>query len=147
MTATFQGDAARFGATYENHVESWLIERGCIIKERHHRHTSGVEFDLFVELWNGTEVGVECKASPDSATSPGMIRSDNRWKVLGYLYALRLWREKTGQAVRYVLITSHMPEPGTPQRHLLDLAELVGDLQVLVVPMRGVDRDVEAVAQ
>ncbi len=141
MTTTFQSDAAKFGAAYESHVQSWLIGHGCTIKERHHRHASGVEFDLFVVLWDGTEVGIECKASPDSAISPGMVRSDNRWKVLGYLWALRLWRDRTGESVRYMLITSHMPEPGTPQRRLLDLAELVGDLQVLEVPMHDVDHD------
>lgn len=130
----FQSRGARFGHGYERYVADWLVERGCEIKEWHHRHESGVEFDLFVTLWDGTTVGVECKASPDDASQPGMNRSDNRWKVLGYLYALQLWRQRTGERVRYMLITSHMPEPGSPQRHLLDLAELVGDLKVLVVP-------------
>lgn len=130
----FQGDAVRFGAAYEQHVAEWIEQRGGVVKERHHRHASGVEFDLFVELFDGTEVGVECKGSPDTATSPGMERSDNRWKVLGYLYALSVWRRRTGEQVRYLLATSHMPAPGTAQRNLLDLAELVGDLQVIVVP-------------
>lgn len=131
----FQGAASRFGAAYEDYVAGWLEERGCTIKERRFRHESGVEFDLFVQLPNGLHVGVECKASPDTATTPGMYRSDNKWKVLGYLYALQLWKQRAVvEPVRYLLITSHMPDPGTPQRHLLDLAELAGDLQIIVVP-------------
>ena len=112
----FQSDASKFGAAYEAHVAEWLTDHGFTITATRHRHQSGVEFDLFVKSWTGEEIGVECKASPNTAGQPGMVRSDNRWKVLGYLYALRVWRERTGEQVRYMLITSHMPEPGSDQR-------------------------------
>ena len=132
--ATFQGDATRFGAVYERHVAEWLTDLGCTIVDRNHRHKSGIEFDILALLPTGETIGVECKASPDTATSPGMKRSDQRWKVMGLLHTLQHWKLRTGEAVRYVLITSHMPEAGTPQRRILDFAELVGDLQIIVVP-------------
>lgn len=130
----FQSEASKFGRRYEDHVAAWLTDRGFTIVGERVRHDSGVQFDLLVRSWTGEEIGVECKASPDDARSPGMYRGDNRWKVLGYLWALRVWRERTGQTVRYMLVTSHMPEPSSEQRRLLDYAELLGDLQIIVVP-------------
>ena len=132
--SSFQAAASRFGAEYEDHVGDWLEGHGFVVTGRRVRHDSGVEFDIVAEDPYGQPLGVECKASPDDATQPGMVRSDNRWKVLGYLYALRLWRDRTGERHRYALITSHMPPPGSAQRDLLDLAEAVGDLQVIEVP-------------
>ena len=121
----FQSDASRFGRVYEDHVATWLESHGMTVTARRHRHESGVEFDLFVKSWRGDEFGVECK---------GMVRSDNRWKVFGYLYRLNAWRQRTGQDVRYLLITSDMPPVGTEQREALDAAELLGDLHIIEVP-------------
>lgn len=134
MNSDFQSDASRFGRLYEDHVAAWLETEGFTIIDRRHRHESGVEFDLVVKDWHGNEFGVECKGSPPGATQAGMRRSDNRWKVLGYLYRLRVWRERTGQDVRYLLVTTDMPDPGDEAREALDLAELVGDVQILEVP-------------
>lgn len=130
----FQSDASKFGRVYEDHVADWLESHGMTVTARRHRHESGVEFDLFVKSWRGDEFGVECKGSPVTATQPAMVRSDNRWKVFGYLYRLNAWRERTGQDVRYLLITSDMPTVGTEQREALDAAELLGDLQIIEVP-------------
>ena len=130
----FQAEATRYGRAYEVYVEQWLTANGFNIIGRRVRHESGVEFDLVAKNWKGDEVNIECKASPDTATSPGMVRSDNRWKVLGYLYALNVWKQRTGETVRYMLITSHMPEPGSDQRRVLDQAELLGDLTIVVHP-------------
>lgn len=130
----FQSDASKFGRQYEDHVAAWLTDLGFQVVGERVRHESGVQFDLLVKAWDGSEMGVECKASPDAAKSPGMRRSDNRWKVLGYLWALRVWRDRTGQTVRYMLITSHMPDPTSEERRLLDYAELLGDVQIIVVP-------------
>lgn len=130
----FQSRASKFGREYEDHVAGWLESEGFTVVARRHRHESGVEFDLLVKDWNGREFGVECKGSPSGADQAGMRRSDNRWKVFGYLYRLRVWRDRTGHQANYVLITSDMPAPGSSQRAALDLAELVGDLQVIEVP-------------
>jgi hypothetical protein len=130
----FQSDASKFGRRYEDTVAEWLEGHGMTVTTRRHRHESGVEFDLFVKSWDGTEYGVECKGSPTTATQPAMVRSDNRWKVFGYLYLLNKWRERTGQSVRYLLVTSAMPAVGTDQRHHLDDAELLGHIQIIEVP-------------
>jgi Holliday junction resolvase-like predicted endonuclease len=134
VTAAFQSDAAKFGRQYEDHVATWLESHGMTVTDRRHRHESGVEFDLFCTSWRGDQFGVECKGSPVTATQPAMTRSDNRWKVFGYLYLLNAWRQRTGQQVRYLLITSDMPLVGTKQREALDAAELLGDLQIIEVP-------------
>lgn len=130
----FQSDASKFGRLYEDHVCAWIEAQGLAVTARRHRHESGVEFDLFVKDWHGREFGVECKGSPLGANQPGMVRSDNRWKVFGYLYLLNHWRDRTGLQVRYILITSNMPDPGSDSRKRLDFAELMGDLQVIEVP-------------
>jgi Holliday junction resolvase-like predicted endonuclease len=130
----FQAEATRYGRAYEEYVETWLVDNGFKITGRRVRHLSGVEFDLVAENPKGGQVNIECKASPDTATSPGMVRSDNRWKVLGYLYALDVWKQQTGETLRYMLITSHMPEAGSDQRRVLDKAELLGDLTIVVYP-------------
>lgn len=132
----FQSRSTRIGAAYESQVNTWLTDRGFVIVETHHRHPSGVEFDILARDPFGEYVGIECKASDDTVTesSRGMRRSDNRWKVLGYLYALRIWRQQGKPVPRYMLFTSDMPEPGTDQRAILDLAEAIGDVSIVVVP-------------
>ena len=130
----FQSEASKFGRLYEDHVSAWIEAQGFTVTARRHRHESGVEFDLFVKDWHGKQFGVECKGSPLGANQPGMVRGDNRWKVFGYLYLLNKWRDRTGQQVRYILITSNLPPAGSAQRSALDLAELMGDLQVIEVP-------------
>ena len=130
----FQSNASKFGRLYEDHVAAWIEAQGLTVIARRHRHESGVEFDLFVKDWHGKKFGVECKGSPLGANQPGMVRGDNRWKVFGYLYLLNKWRDRTGQQVRYILITSDLPAAGSAQRSALDLAELMGDLQVIEVP-------------
>ena len=137
----FQSRSTKIGAAYEQQVADWLGARGFSELERHVRHASGVEFDIYARSPFGDLVGIECKASDDTAPehSRGMRRGDNRWKVLGYLYALRVWRQQGNDAPRYMLFTSDMPEPGTDQRRILDLAEALGDLTIIVVPWEGVD--------
>jgi Holliday junction resolvase-like predicted endonuclease len=132
--STFQSDASKFGQVYEDHVAAWLKSHHMTVLERRHRHESGVEFDLFVKSWRGDLFGVECKGSPNTANQPAMVRSDNRWKVFGYLNLLNKWRDRTGGVVRYLLITSKMPPVGSDPRYQLDQAELLGELQIIEVP-------------
>jgi hypothetical protein len=135
MTDNFQSRSSRVGRSYEDQVVQYLTAKQFIITGRLVRHPSGVQFDITAIDPFGEEVAFECKASDDSApeTSRGMRRGDNRWKVLGYLYCLRLWRQQGNTAPRYYLITSDMPEPGSEQRRILDLAELVGDVTIMVL--------------
>ncbi len=134
----FQSRSSRVGRSYESQVVEWLEHRGFTIVGRNVRHVSGIQLDIHATDPFGHHVGIECKASDETApeASRGMRRSDNRWKVLGYLYLLRLWRQ-SGHAdidIRYMLFTSDMPPGGSEQRRVLDLAESLGDLTIINVP-------------
>lgn len=127
---------AKIGKDYEMHVAKWLALFGYDLVEREHRHVSNVQFDLFVRhRYTGHEIGVECKASPPNPNGkPGMGRSDNVWKVLGYCNALRMWKEDTGEHVDYILVTSHAPEPHSVWHEHLIRCCLRGDLQMFELP-------------
>jgi Holliday junction resolvase-like predicted endonuclease len=135
----FQSRASRVGTAYERQVVEWLIAHGFTITGRNVRHASGVEYDITATTPLGEPVGIECKASDETAPEQtrGMRRSDNRWKVLGYLWALRVWRQRGEVAPRYLLFTSDMPVPGSVQRSLLDMAESLGDLTIVQLPYGG----------
>ncbi len=138
----FQSRSTRVGRSYEQQVADWLLVRGFTITGRNGRHASGIQLDIAATDPFGNDVGIECKASDDSAPegSRGMRRSDNRWKVLGYLYLLRLWRmQNTAPPLRYMLFTSDMPEVGSEQRRVLDLAEALGDLTIIALPYETVE--------
>lgn len=132
----FQSRSSKVGRSYEEQVAAWLIARGFTITGRNIRHESGIQFDIAATTPLGEPVGIECKASDDAAPEQtrGMRRSDNRWKVLGYLWALRVWRQRGEVVPRYMLFTSDMPEPGSVQRGLLDMAEALGDLTIVQLP-------------
>lgn len=132
----FQSRSSRVGRAYEEQVAAWLIEHGYTITGRCVRHESGIQLDIAATSPFGESVGIECKASDDTADegSRGMRRSDNRWKVLGYLYALRVWRQRGNLAPRYMLFTSDMPPAGSEQRRLLDQAEVLGDITIINLP-------------
>lgn len=132
----FQSRSSQVGRSYEDQVVVWLVARGFTITGRNIRHESGIQFDIAATSPFGEQVAIECKASDDSAPEQtrGMRRSDNRWKVLGYLWALRVWRQRGELAPRYMLFTSDLPEPGSVQRFLLDMAEALGDLTIVHVP-------------
>lgn len=135
----FQSRSSLVGRTYEDQVAAWLLEHGYMITGRCIRHDSGVQFDIAAVSPFGDAIGIECKASDDTPaeTSRGMRRSDNRWKVLGYLYALRVWKQQGNIAPRYLLFTSDMPAAGSEQRRLLDQAEVLGDITIIHLPYEG----------
>ena len=136
----FQSRSGLTGRTYEEQIAGWLTDHGFTITGRNIRHESGIQFDIAAISPFGEPVAIECKASDDNApeASRGMRRSDNRWKVLGYLWALRVWRQRGELAPRYMLFTSDIPAPGSPQRVLLDMAEALGDLTIVHVPYETV---------
>ena len=131
----FQSRSSRVGRGYEQQVVEWLTSEGFTITGRNVRHESGIQLDIDAIDPNGERVGIECKASDDMApeASRGMRRSDNRWKVFGYLYVLSRWRRRGG-VLRYMLFTSDMPDVGEEQRRFLDLAEAVGDITIIHLP-------------
>lgn len=131
----FQRKAVATGKAYEERVERWLAGQGFEIIARHHRHESGVEFDLLCRSPLGNLTGVECKASDDDATRPGMERSDNVWKVCGYLYLLLVWSLQQGaERPDYMLVTSHMPAPATRWSEVLRRAQALGHIRIIELP-------------
>jgi Holliday junction resolvase-like predicted endonuclease len=132
----FQSRSGQVGRSYEEQVVGWLTDKGFKITGRNIRHASGIQLDIAATDPFGGEVGIECKASDDCAPEQtrGMRRSDNRWKVLGYLWALRVWKARGFTAPRYMLFTSDLPEPGSVQRSLLDMAEALGELTIVHLP-------------
>lgn len=132
----FQSQASKTGRTYRDHVANVLRSTyGCAIVGYDVQHASGVEFDLHVRTANGHEVGIECKAAA-GGTRPGMKRSDNVWKVLGYLYRFAQWHGMNPGSVRprYMVITSDVPDVGTKWNEMLNTAVLHGDLELMVIP-------------
>lgn len=132
----FQARSGEVGRAYETQVACWLQAQGFDLIGRNVRHESGVQFDLHLRDPFGVELGVECKASDESAAEGrrGMQRTDNVWKVLGYLYLQRLWRAQGNTFPRYLLVTSDLPGPGTPWRSMLDTAQAIGDLTIVHLP-------------
>ena len=132
----FQSQASKTGRTYRDHVANVLQSTyGCTILGEDVPHDSGVQFDLHVLTTNGHEVGIECKAAA-GGKRPGMKRSDNVWKVLGYLYRFAQWHAMNPGSVRprYMVITSDVPDVGTKWHEMLNTAVLHGDLELMVIP-------------
>jgi Holliday junction resolvase-like predicted endonuclease len=130
---------ANIGRAYEDHVEQYLAARGYEPIGRNVRHQSGAELDLHMRHRStGQQIGVECKASrPDCNGAPGLQRSDNVWKVLGYLHAIRMWIEDTGGALDYIVATSNAPVPGTKWHDLIERARLRKEFDVIEIPWNG----------
>lgn len=131
---------SKIGRAYEDHVEQYLAARGYEPIGRNVRHESGAELDLHMRhRATGQEIGVECKASENDAKAPGMRKSDNVWKVLGYLHAIRMWVENTGGSLDYKVATSHAPIPGTQWHDLIEAARLRKELELFEIPWNGAE--------
>jgi hypothetical protein len=137
-------DNTLIGDAYRTHVKTLLqTNYGWIVTGENHRHASGVEFDLYCRDSYGREVGIECKASEENATgSKGLGRTDNVWKVLGYLNTLKEWARSSGSDLRdldfrYVVVTSHLGRPGNNFRLMLDREELLGFVTIVELPWDG----------
>lgn len=137
-------DNAKIGKAYLNRIKQHIEnELGWLVIDVNYRHESGVEFDIYCRDSSGREVGIECKASNENATGEkGMARTDNVWKVLGYLNCLKEWARSMGLDLRdlpfrYVVVTSHLGKPGSPFRKKLDREELLGFITLVEMPWEG----------
>jgi len=135
----FQARAVAIGRSYEDQVAAWLVSRGYFIDGRNVRHESGVQFDIAARKVDGEVFGVECKASDGTAKEAkrGMRRSDNVWKVLGYLYLLDNWRKQGRDVPRYMVFTSDVPDPLSTQGLILNAAQAAGDLTMIHLPFQA----------
>jgi hypothetical protein len=137
-------DNARIGDAYRRSVKRWVEDDlGWFVICENHRHKSGVEFDIYCLDNYGREVGIECKASNDDASGEkSMARTDNVWKVLGYLGCLKEWALGRGSDLRdlpfrYVVVASHLGKPGSHFRQMLDREEMLGFVTVVEMPWDG----------
>jgi Holliday junction resolvase-like predicted endonuclease len=127
---------ATIGKKYEDQVEAYLAARGYEPIGRNVRHESGVELDLHMQhRQTGQEIGVECKASePVCNGKPGLERTDNVWKVLGYLHALKMWKEDTDGEIDYFVASTDVPKPGSKWHNLLERAQLRREVTIYQIP-------------
>lgn len=126
----------RIGREYATHVANTLEGIGFTVIERNARHISGIEMDLLCSTPDGRMLAIECKGSDETARTPGMVRTDNYWKVLGYVNEIVTWRAygDLAQDIRYVLVTSHLPAPNTPWGRGLNQQVLLGNLSIVCIP-------------
>lgn len=139
MTDSFQARSNYTGAAYEQHVAEYLKNVGYTILGRNVTHASGVQFDVWAKDPTGHEIGIECKAGTEESTNPGMRRSDNVWKVGGYVLQLQHFaRMHPDQPrVNFFVATSHMPDPTSRWHRMLTAWELAGYLTIVIIPWQN----------
>lgn len=128
----FQSLATEQGARFEDAVEFLLRAQGWEIIERH-AQVEGVEIDIVAADPAGTRWWIEAKGSWRGSV-PGMRRGDTAKKAVAVAWYL----SRLAQRCPYMLVTSHLPTPGTVSARLLDEAVEAGLFDdVLIVGMRG----------
>lgn len=148
MSLTPQQRSNSIGTKYERQIAEYLMGHGFVIIGRNVKHDSGVEFDIHARDAVGREVGIECKAGDSGSSMPGLKRSDNIWKVGGYLFQLSQWAMLNPEEIvpRYVVVTSDMPRHGTKWRDMVDLWALYGHVEFIEVPFDESTESNEAAA-
>lgn len=129
------GKSTRIGKRYEHHVAEYFESIGYEIIGRGIEHASGVQFDIHARSVTGIEIGIECKAGDETSDRPGMRRSDNVWKVGGYLFALQIWAATHPLEVvpRYVIVTTNMPDADTKWNRMCYQWQLEGHVEFMVL--------------
>jgi hypothetical protein len=119
----FQSMASTQGRDFETTVETSLKICGWHIIESH-AVVAGVEIDIVADDPEGVRWWIECKGSW-RGTSPGSKRGDTVKKAVGVAWYLSLLPDR----LPYMLVTSHMPTPGTVGGRLLQAAQEHGLFQ------------------
>ncbi len=131
----FQASASRQGRNYESAVESTLVAFGWSIEGVRVIHPSGVEIDIVAVDPVGDRWFIECKGSHRGPV-PGARRGDTVKKAVGVAW----WLKHNDPGCRYMLVTSHMPAPGTNGARMLDDARHVGLFdRISVIALADVD--------
>lgn len=132
----FQASSSVQGKAFEDAVGTIMRTLGCRILETHVAdRRSHEEIDLVVDTPSGTRVWVECKGSWNEAKGvPGLRRSDTSKKAVATAWHLR-WAYGE-EMPAYLLVTSHLPKPGSYSDDLLKAAVEDG-LFVGVVEVTG----------
>jgi hypothetical protein len=131
----FQASASVQGKAFEETVRTILRTLACAIVQEHLADAlSHEEIDLVVDTPNGVRLWVECKGSWNTAKKdiPGLRRSDTSKKAVATAWHLRSAHQT--KMPPYLLVTSHLPRPGSYSDDLLKAAVADG-LFVGVVAM------------
>jgi Holliday junction resolvase-like predicted endonuclease len=119
----FQASASAQGKAFEDAVETILRTSGCtIVGERFADPLSHEEIDLIVDTPNAIRIWVECKGSWNIGKKniPGLRRSDTSKKAVATAWHLRFAHQDAEPP--YLLVTSHLPKPGSYSDDLLKAA-------------------------
>lgn len=112
----FQASATEQGKAFEAVVLNILLYEGWAIVDTH-ATVEGVEIDIVATDPSGAEWWIECKGSHRGKT-PGSKRGDTVKKAVGVAWFLSTLEDRRP----YLLVTSHLPKPGTVAARLLDAA-------------------------
>ena len=130
--AAFQGRAKREGTEFKIHALEYLDAIGCEVLVGRH-HVAAYPVDGLVLTPNGQRLLVAAHGVFDDSAQAGLRRTDTVHKLGHRAHALHRRR-----AARMVVVTSHLPGPGTAAaRYLADLHDDLGDWLVDVIATVG----------
>ena len=128
----FQGRARREGVEFKVAALEYLETTGCEILAGGH-HVSRYPVDGLVRVASGERLVVAAHGVFDDGPQAGLRRTDTVHKLGHRAHALR-----RRHAARLVVVTSHLPEPGSAAAHYIaDLHDDLGDWLVDVIATAG----------
>ena len=128
----FQGRAKREGTEFKAHALDYLVGLGCMIVQAAH-HVARYPVDALVETPNRQRLLVAAHGVFDDGPQAGLRRTDTVHKLGHRAHALA-----RRHAARLVVVTSHLPEPGSAAAgYLADLHDDLGPWLVDVVATAG----------
>jgi hypothetical protein len=114
----FQQSATQQGKSFEEAVQLFLKIGGWTIVDTHVM-VDDFEIDIIADSPDGIRWWIECKGSFRGNT-PGSKRGDTVKKAVGVAWYLH--RLPLDQRCPYMLVTSHLPNPGTNGEKMLNAA-------------------------
>lgn len=128
----FQGRARREGVEFKVAALEFLETTGCELLQAGH-HVARYPVDGLVRTTSGERLLVAAHGVFDDGPQAGLRRTDTLHKLAHRAHALR-----RRSAARLIVVTSHLPMPGTAAAHYLaDLHDDLGDWLVDVIATSG----------
>ena len=128
----FQGRARREGVEFKVAALEYLATTGCQLLAGGH-HVARYPVDGLVRVANGERLLVAAHGVFDDGPQAGLRRTDTVHKLGHRAHALH-----RRHAARLVVVTSHLPGPGTAAaRYVADLHDDLGDWLVDVIATTG----------
>ena len=132
VDAHFQSRARREGELYDEVALEHLAAAGALVEAGRHK-IEHYPVDARIATPNGGRYLVAAHGNFDDGTQPGLQRVDTVAKVAQRAVMLR-----AKGALPLVVVTSHLPKPGSATaHHLADLHSLLGPWLVDVVATTG----------